>query len=419
MNKRSFLKYATLFSASSFTLSDNLKAAVEIKGDINLENLTIGAKPISAIERKERIKKAQQLMQNQNIDALILEAGSALIYFTGVKWRRSERFTGAVIPKEGEVVFVTPYFEEPSVRESMAFDAEVRTWHEHESPFEVVAGILDDRKISTGRLAIEETIRHFIVDGIAQAAKKITLISGKSITRGCRMYKSKNELNLMQIANNVTLEAYRYVYKNIELGMRPQDIAAMMSRATERLGGITQFSGVLLNEASAYPHGTKQPQTVKENGIILMDCGCSVHDYESDISRTWVFDEPTKKQRQVWETVKQGQELALETAQIGNPAGKVDDVVRAFYAKQGYGPDYQTPGLSHRLGHGIGIDGHEPVNFVKGETTKLSPGMCFSNEPGIYLFGEFGVRLEDCLYISEDGPKLFTELSSSIDDPFG
>jgi Xaa-Pro dipeptidase len=419
MNKRSFLKYATLFSASSFTLSDNLKAAVEIKGDINLENLTIGAKPISAIERKERIKKAQQLMQNQNIDALILEAGSALIYFTGVKWRRSERFTGAVIPKEGEVVFVTPYFEEPSVRESMAFDAEVRTWHEHESPFEVVAGILDDRKISTGRLAIEETIRHFIVDGIAQAAKNITLISGKSITRGCRMYKSKNELNLMQIANNVTLEAYRYVYKNIELGMRPQDIAAMMSRATERLGGITQFSGVLLNEASAYPHGTKQPQTVKENGIILMDCGCSVHDYESDISRTWVFDEPTKKQRQVWETVKQGQELALETAQIGNPAGKVDDVVRAFYAKQGYGPDYQTPGLSHRLGHGIGIDGHEPVNFVKGETTKLAPGMCFSNEPGIYLFGEFGVRLEDCLYISEDGPKLFTELSSSIDDPFG
>jgi Xaa-Pro dipeptidase len=419
MNKRSFLKYATLFSASSFTLSDNLKAAVEIKGDINLENLTIGAKPISAIERKERIKKAQQLMQNQNIDALLLEAGSALIYFTGVKWRRSERFTGAVIPKEGEVVFVTPYFEEPSVRESMAFDAEVRTWHEHESPFEVVAGILDDRKISTGRLAIEETIRHFIVDGIAQAAKNITLISGKSITRGCRMYKSKNELNLMQIANNVTLEAYRYVYKNIELGMRPQDIAAMMSRATERLGGITQFSGVLLNEASAYPHGTKQPQTVKENGIILMDCGCSVHDYESDISRTWVFDEPTKKQRQVWETVKQGQELALETAQIGNPAGKVDDVVRAFYAKQGYGPDYQTPGLSHRLGHGIGIDGHEPVNFVKGETTKLAPGMCFSNEPGIYLFGEFGVRLEDCLYISEDGPKLFTELSSSIDDPFG
>ena len=419
MNKRSFLKYASLFSASSLALNTSLKAQNDIKAEVNLKILTAGAKPISVSERKERIQKAQQLMQNQNVDALLLEAGSALIYFTGVKWRRSERFTGAVIPKEGEIAFVTPYFEEPSVRESLAFEAEVRTWHEHENPFKVVADILNDRKITTGRLAIEETIRHFIVDGIEQASKNITLISGKSITRGCRMYKSRNELDLMQVANKVTLEAYRYIYKNIELGMRPQDIATMMSSATEALGGVTQFSGVLLNEASAYPHGTKQPQRVKENGIILMDCGCSVHDYESDISRTWVFGEPTKKQRQVWKTVKQGQELALETAQIGNPAGKVDDVVRAFYAKEGYGPDYQTPGLSHRLGHGIGIDGHEPVNFVKGETTKLAPGMCFSNEPGIYLFGEFGVRLEDCLYISENGPKLFTQLSPSIDDPFG
>ena len=201
--------------------------------------------------------------------------------------------------------------------------------------------------------------------------------------------------------------------------MSPQEIGSMMSEATRLLGGAVQFSGVLLNEASAYPHGTKQPQQVKEGGMILMDCGCSVHDYESDISRSWVFGEPTKKQRQVWNTVKQGQELALETAQVGVPAGKVDDVVRAFYTKLGYGPDYQTPGLSHRLGHGIGIDGHEPINFVRGESTKLAPGMCFSNEPGIYLFGEFGVRLEDCLYMTETGPKLFTDFSASIDQPFG
>ena len=419
MNKRSFLKHATVFTAGSLTLNTNLNAQNQLTKDIDLESLTVDAQPILASERKERIRKAQQLMQNQNVDALLLEAGSALIYFTGVKWRRSERFTGAIIPKEGEIAFVTPYFEEPSVRESMAFDAEVRTWHEHENPFEVVAGILNDRKISNGRLAIEETIRHFIVDGIEKTSNNITLVSGKSITRGCRMFKSESELSLMQIANKVTLEAYRYVHKNIELGMNPQEIASMMSNATRLLGGIPQFSGVLLNEASAYPHGTKQAQLVKENGIILMDCGCSVHDYESDISRTWVTGEPTKKQRLVWETVKKGQELALETAKIGTPAGEVDDVVRSFYAKLGYGPDYQTPGLSHRLGHGIGIDGHEPVNFVKGETTKLAPGMCFSNEPGIYLFGEFGVRLEDCLYISENGPKLFTDLSYSIDQPFG
>ena len=192
-----------------------------------------------------------------------------------------------------------------------------------------------------------------------------------------------------------------------------------MNEATRALGGTPQFSSVLLNEASAYPHGSDQPQSVGEGGIILMDCGCQVHDYESDISRTWVFGEPTKKQRRVWDTVKRGQELALETARIGVPAGRVDDVVRGYYESEGFGPGYRTPGLSHRLGHGIGMDGHEPVNFVQGETTPLAPGMCFSNEPGIYIFGEFGVRLEDCLYMTDEGPQLFTAFSPSIDQPFG
>jgi len=358
-------------------------------------------------------------MKKNNIDALLMEAGSALIYFTGVKWRRSERFTGVVIPREGDLVFVTPYFEEPTIRESMAFDAEVRTWHEHENPFKMVADILKDKSINNGKLAIEETTRHFIVNGIEKASNKYELISGNDITRGCRMYKSEAEINLMQIANNITMKAYRYVYQNIELGMSPQEISFMMSEKTRELGGTPKFSAVLLNEASAYPHGTKQPQRLKKGGIILMDSGCSVHDYQSDISRTWIFGSPTKKQRQVWSTAKRGQELALETAQIGVPAGNIDDVVRKFYETQGYGPDYKTPGLSHRLGHGIGIDGHEPINFVRGEKTPLAKGMCFSNEPGIYIFGEFGVRLEDCLYMTDDGPRLFTEFSKSIDNPFG
>ena len=206
------------------------------------------------------------------------------------------------------------------------------------------------------------------------------------------MYKSNSEIALMQKANEVTLESYRYVYQNIELGMTPAEISSIMSNKTRELGGIPQFSSVLLNEASAYPHGTKQPQKVKKGGVILMDCGCSVHDYKSDISRTWVFGEPTKKHREVWNTAKKGQELGLKTAQIGVPAGNVDDAVREYYEKQGYGPGYKTPGLSHRLGHGIGIDGHEPVNFVKGEKTPLASGMCFSNEPGIYIFGELLCR---------------------------
>jgi Xaa-Pro dipeptidase len=200
--------------------------------------------------------------------------------------------------------------------------------------------------------------------------------------------------------------------------MSQGDISEMMREATMALGGSNKFAMVLLNDASAYPHGTQTSQVVREGSTVLMDCGCSVHDYQSDISRTWVFGEPSGKQRKVWDTVKRGQELALETARPGVPAGRVDQVVREFYEREGFGPDYQLPGLSHRLGHGIGMDGHEPINFVRGEQTPLAPGMCFSNEPGIYLPGEFGIRLEDCLYMTDSGPQLFSTLSPSIDQPF-
>ncbi len=412
MNKRDFLKLSGAAGVAA-ALGKPAFAAGE------LSNMTEDALPISVDERLDRVEKAQRLMREAGVDALLLEAGSALIYFTGVRWWRSERFTGAVIPVEGEIAFVTPYFEEPSVRESMTFGDDVRTWHEHESPFDIVAGILADRGLKSGTIGIEETVRHFIVDGVNQAAPDFDVVSGKDIARGCRMYKSPAEIALMQKANDVTIAAYRHVHANIEKSMSRSEVSTLMNEATSALGARPGFASVLLNEASAYPHGSGQPQQIEEGGIILMDCGCSVHDYESDISRTWVYGEPSRKQRDVWNTVKRGQEMAMETATIGTPAGKVDDVVRAYYESKGYGPGYKTPGLSHRLGHGIGMDGHEPVNFVGGETMPLAPGMCFSNEPGIYIFGEFGVRLEDCLYIAEDGPRLFTDLSLSIDQPFG
>lgn len=412
MNKREFLK---LSGAVSLTTA---VGAPVVAAD-ELRDITGDARPIGVDERLARVAKAQKLMRELGFSALLLEAGSALIYFSGVRWRRSERFTGAVIPVEGDIAFVTPYFEEPSVRESMTFGDDVRTWHEHENPFALVAGVLADRGLKSGKVGVEETVRHFIVDGVAEATPAFDMVSGKEIARGCRMFKSAAEIALMQKANDVTMAAYRHVHANIDKSMEPRDISALMSDATRKLGGQPQFSSVLLNEASAYPHGTGQVQHPQEGGIILMDCGCAVHDYESDISRTWVFGEPSAKQKDVWNTVKRGQELALETATVGTPAGKVDDVVRAYYESKGYGPGYRTPGLSHRLGHGIGMDGHEPVNFVHGEMTKLSPGMCFSNEPGIYIFGEFGVRLEDCLYITEEGPRLFSELSPSIEQPFG
>lgn len=418
VSKRDFLKYSGVLGLAA-TIAPAGSAASAASASSGLKKITGGAQPITVSERKARVARAQRLMQQAGIDALLLEAGSALVYFTGVRWWRSERFTGAIIPAEGDMTIVTPYFEEPSVRESMSFGDDVRTWHEHENPFALVAGVLAERGMKSGKIAVEETVRHFVVEGVQQAASGFTIVSGKAVTRGCRMYKSAAEIALMQLANDVTIAAYRHVYPQVDRGMTSADIAALMDQATKALGGRTGFSMALLNEASAYPHGTDQPQEAREGGIILMDCGCSVHDYESDISRTWVFGEPSRKQREVWNTVKRGQELALETAAVGTPAGKIDDVVRAYYESKGYGPGYKTPGLSHRLGHGIGMDGHEPVNFVHGEMTALAPGMCFSNEPGIYIFGEFGVRLEDCLYMTEDGPQLFTALSPSIDAPFG
>ncbi len=416
MNKRDFLR-ATVAAGVAAAVAQPA-AAESSAASGQLQDMTGRAAPISVAERKSRIAKAQQLMQAAGVDALILEAGSALVYFTGIRWWRSERFTGAIIPAEGEVAVVTPYFEEPSIRESLAIGDDIRTWHEHENPFALISGLLRDRGLKQGKIAIEETVRHFIVDGLQRAAPDFDIVPGKAITRACRMIKSPAEIALMQIANDVTMAAYRHVHANIDKAMLPSDISALMSQATRQLGGEPEFSMVLLNDASAYPHGTDQPQTLQTGGVILMDCGCAVHDYQSDISRTWVFGEPDEKQRKVWNTVKRGQELALETAMPGTQAGRVDDVVRQYYEAEGYGPDYKTPGLPHRLGHGIGMDGHEPVNFVHGEETVLEPGMCFSNEPGIYIFGEFGIRLEDCLYMTEDGPQLFSELSPSIDRPF-
>ncbi|MGB3625256.1 MAG: Xaa-Pro peptidase family protein, partial [Henriciella sp.] len=351
LTKRDFLMTG---GAAGLVLASGLPSSARETGT-GLPNLAAGAAPIAPAEHEQRLEKAQALMQQQGIAALVIEAGSALTYFTGIRWWRSERFTGVVIPAEGLPVVVTPYFEEPSVRESVKVETQVRTWHENENPFELVAGVLRDRGLEDGKVAIEETVRHFVSDGIAKAAPFFDIVSGMSVTRGVRMYKSPVELALMQTANDITLAAYKDIYPRVELGMSQQDISAMVSQATTQLGGAVEFSMVLLNEASAYPHGTKSPQTVREGSVILMDCGCGVHDYESDISRTWVFGEPTAKQREVWNTVKAGQELALETAQLGVRAGLVDETVRAFYESKGYGPGYKTPGLSHRLGHGIGM----------------------------------------------------------------
>ena len=372
--------------------------------------------PIQPAERQARIEKAQALMRNQGISSLLIEPGSSLIYFTGIRWSRSERLTCAIIPAEGAIGVVTPFFEEPSVRETLAVPAEVRTWQEHEDPLALVAGWLRDRKAGAV-VGIEETNRFFIPDGLKKSLPSGKLINAAPVVRGCRMIKSPAEIALMQRASDITVAAYRYAIPRIEAGMRPGDIGALINKATVTLGGDPEFTLILLGEAAAYPHGSGQPQQVKPGEVVLMDCGCTVRGYQSDISRTIVFGEPTAKQRLVWSQVQKGQRMAFEAARVGAPAGGVDDAVRDYYTSLGYGPDYKLPGLSHRTGHGIGLDGHEPVNLVKGEMTKLAPGMCFSDEPGLYLPGEFGVRLEDCFHMTEQGPVWFSQPSASLEQP--
>jgi Xaa-Pro dipeptidase len=385
----------------------------------DLKDLTTGAQPIGPGERKARVARAQALMQANGVGAVLIEPGSSLIYFTGVRWSRSERLTCVVLPVEGEPCIVTPFFEEPSVRESLAIPAEVRVWQEDEDPLKVVAGFLKDRNLATKPIGIEETNRYFIVDGLQHALPGARIVSANPVVRGCRMIKTAPELALMQLATDVTIAAYRWTYPRITAGMAPRDIAALMSAATRKLGGSNEWNLILLGEAAAYPHGSGKPQKVVAGEIVLMDCGCSVQGYQSDVSRSFVFGKANAAQRKVWDTVARGQQIALEAAKLGTPAGAVDDAVRGYYTSLGYGPDYQLPGLSHRTGHGIGMDGHEPVNLVRGEKTRLAPGMCFSNEPGIYIPGSFGIRLEDCFHMTASGPKWFSVPPKSIDQPFG
>ena len=383
-----------------------------------LKSMAANARPISPDERRQRIATLQRAMAAKGVGGVIVESGSSLEYFTGVQWRRSERVTAAVIPVKGDVVIVTPAFEEPSVRETLEVDGDVRPWNEHENPFARMVGALKDRGVTGGDIAFESTTRLFIVDGVREAgAGAYRVVSGDALVKGVRLIKSPAELALMQTANDITLAALKHVHANEPAGMSPGEIGSMMNGATVALGGAPEFSLVLINEASAYPHGSKQKQTLREGSVILMDVGCTVHGYQSDISRSWVIGQPTAKQRKVWDTVKKGQEIALATARLGAPVGAIDDAVRAYYEKEGWGPGYKLPGLSHRTGHGIGLDGHEPPYLVHGDTTPLAPGMCFSDEPGIYIPGEFGIRLEDCWHMTADGPKLFTPLAKSIEDP--
>ncbi|PYS63300.1 MAG: metallopeptidase, M24 family protein [Acidobacteria bacterium] len=428
-DRRDFLRASAglagaAFFPKGFAFTDTTEIeAIQQRQDVpavirNLRRMTADVVPISDDERKARIAKAQRLMGERKIDAIYIEPGSSMFYFTGVRWGTSERMFAAVIPQRGELAWICPKFEEERARELIRFGNDVRTWEEDASPYLRVAEIFRDRGIRTGRIGIEERVRFFLYDGIRQQTQKIEFVSATPITAGCRMFKSPAEIALLQKSNDLLLIAYHATWATMRDGMPQQEFAGNCATALRNLGvdgGIFCSFG----KYTAFPHGSITPQKLHAGDVVLMDGGCSVEGYQSDITRTFVFGKPTQRQRDIWNLERKSQDSGFAAAKVGAPCESVDAAARKVITDAGFGPDYKVPGLPHRTGHGIGLDGHEWTNFVRGNKTPIQPGMCFSDEPTIAIYGEFGIRLEDCLYITDSGPKFFTAQSPSIDKPFG
>ncbi|MDD5543412.1 MAG: Xaa-Pro peptidase family protein [Acidobacteriia bacterium] len=381
-----------------------------------LKPMTADVKPITAEEYLERQERAKRYMHEAKIDALFIAGGSSLRYFAGMEWGGSERTFGFILPVKGDVAWVTPRFERERAEEQIRFGKDIRSWQEDESPYALIARVLKDRGIVRGSLGIEEQVRFFQSDGIAKAAPALRLVAcSQGVTARCRSQKTKHELELMTLANQITWKAYEVALKNLREGMTQAELSASVAAAHRALG-VNGGASAQFGENSAFPHGSLIPRKLKEGDVVMIDGGCRVEGYSSDITRTTVFGKPSDKQKKVWSIVHQAQQAALKTAKPGIPAENVDAAARQVITDAGYGPGYKY--FTHRLGHGIGLDGHEWYYLVKGNRRPLEAGMTFSDEPGIYIYGEFGIRLEDCMYITDDGAKLFTPPSPAIDRPF-
>ena len=379
------------------------------------------AKPITREEREQRQERARKLMAENALDAILLMEGTSLKYFTGIRWWGGERTFALVLPAKGAAFYVCPGFEEGRAREQISnapdgTQPDIRVWQEDESPYERVAQGLKDRGIATGKLGIEETVRFVFVEGVRKAASQATLASATPVTAGCRMIKSAHEIALMRLAAEVTLAAYEAAYQAVKDGMTQPQLENLVRRAHEQLG-FTGGADVQVGEFSAFPHGSVTPQVVHEGTIVLMDGGCSVEGYESDITRTYVLGKATDKMKQVFDIVHRAQSAALAAARPGVECGSIDAAARKVVTDAGYGPDYKY--FTHRVGHGLGMDGHEWPYLVRGNPAKLQANVTTSNEPGIYIRGEFGVRLEDDMHITENRAELFTPQSPSLEQPFG
>ncbi len=375
-------------------------------------------RPISEQERQQRREKAARLMQERGIAALVLSASTSLYYFTGLSWYQSERLVGAVLTPEAKLIFVSPGFEESKLRETLGDEAEIRLWEEDESPYALVAQIVREQGRG-GDIALDEAAPFFIVDGLRQALSDRALINGMVVTAQCRMHKSANEIALMQAAKNITIDVQQRAARILREGISSVEVADFINQAHRAHGGSSStFCIVSFGLPTSIPHGPDGVQYLKEGDMVLIDTGCMIERYHSDITRSYVFGTPTARQRSMWDLEKAAQAAAFEAAQIGVPCEEVDAAARRVLEAAGLGPGYKTPGLPHRTGHGIGLDIHEWTYLVKGNKTPLAAGMCFSNEPMICLDGEFGIRLEDHFYMTEQGPKWFTQPSFAVDAPF-
>lgn len=416
VSRREFFKIGGL-SIGAFGFAKNLFSKSRDSAKPGLEDMVKGVKPLTREDYGMRLEKAKRLMSEHGIDGLLLTGSTNLMYFTNVGWGRSERTFGALLNPKKDPIWVCPAFELERAKERIPEGHEIRTWEEHESPFRLIGGILADLGARGGKLGLGPTVRSFVAYGLRNEAPALQLVDGAVVTEGCRGVKTKKELEYMDLANRITKLAYREGFSSLKEGMSRGELGGIIRRAHQQMG-VSGGGGPLFGPGSAFPHGTMAQRTLQDGDIILVDGGCGVEGFRSDVTRTIVFGKPSDRQRNVWDIVRKAQVAAHKAVRPGVACEEIDRAARKVVEDAGFGPDYKY--FAHRLGHGIGMEGHEYPYLVRGNKLKLQPGMTFSNEPGIYLYGEFGVRIEDCFAVTEDGAAFLGGMeSTSIDKPFG
>lgn len=423
MKRRDFLQASALgagaiavLGASGCAIAEN--PAARRRGDLPGPIAALRSRadeappPITEAERAERRERARRLMGEAGLDAIFIEPGASLTYFAGIRWGRSERTFGLLLPRRGEPVVICPAFEQGRAERTVEDRFEIRVWQEDESPFALIGDVMRERRLATGRLGLEESTRYFVAQGIGRDAPALEIVGADPVTHRSRGVKSASEIALMRFANRITVEAVEATFASLEVGMTQSDLSRLVRAAFDRLGFGGGWVLALIGESSAYPHGSPNPAALKEGDVVLIDTGTTVHGYQSDITRTTVFGEPTAEFREVYGIVHEAQAAALAATRPGRTCGEIDAVARGVVDAAGYGSDYRT--FTHRLGHGIGLEGHEWPYLVRGSDVVLEPGMTFSNEPGIYQYGKFGVRLEDIMVVTEGGAELLTAPASLL-----